>query len=154
MSNNNYDYEIQSARALTTRGFQTNSVFTGREADRTELVKMEQRAILDAVAEQIAQRKGLLAQVLGRELYRQARMMFLEELEASDDYFKRAEKLYSHHARKRAIESIYELWDRYEAFLYGVAGDSDNQIRQIAGRTPFPDPEVQRSWLRRLFRGG
>lgn len=151
MSDNDYDYDIQSARALTTRGFQTDPIFTGRETDRADLAKMEQRAILDAVAEQIVQRKGLLAQMLGQELQHQARMMFIEELEASNDYFRRAEKLYSHHARKRATDFILVLWDRYEVFLCGVAGDSGNQIRQIAARSPFPDPEVQRSWLRRLF---
>ena len=151
MSSN--DYEIQSSRAITTRGFQTDPIFMDQAGDRKDLAKMEKRAILDAVAEQVMQRKGLLAQRLGQELYHQAEILFLEELEASDAYLKRAEKLSSHHARKRFVVFVDRLWDQYEAFLLYTAADGGNQMRQIAARSPYPDPEVQRSWLRRLFQG-
>lgn len=151
MSNN--DYDIQSSRAITTRGFQTDPIFMDQSGDRADLAKMEKRAILDAVAVQVMQRKGLLAQRLGDELIRQARVLFLEELEESDAFLKRAEKLSSHHARKRFVVFVEHLWDQYEAFLLYTAADSSNQMRQIAARSPYPEPEVQRSWLRRLFRG-
>lgn len=148
---NSNDYDIESVRAITTRGFQTDPIFMDREGDRADLAKMEKRAILDAVAEQIMQRKGLLAQRLGRELYQQAEIMFLEQLEESDALLKRAEKLSSHHARKRFLVFVDRLWGQYEAFLLYTAADGGNQMRQIAARSPYPDPEVQRSWLRRLF---
>jgi hypothetical protein len=150
MGNNNHD--IQSSRAMTTRGFQTYPIFMDQAGDRAELAKMQKKAILDAVAEQIVQRKGRLAMQLGHELVQLAQNLFLEELEACEPLFKRAEKLSNQHARKRFSTFLLNLWDQYETFLFHTAMDCSRSIGQIAVRSPYPDPEVQRNWLRRLFR--
>lgn len=147
------DYEALSSRAITTRGFQTDPIFMDQAGDRVELAKMQKKAILDAVAEQVLQRKGRLAMQLGHELVQQAQTLFLEELEACEPLFKRAEKLSNQHARKRFTAFLISFWDQYEAFLFYTALDSARNISQIAMRSPYPDPEKQRSWLRRMFRG-
>jgi hypothetical protein len=149
----NDDYEVQSSRAITTRGFQTDPIFMDQEGGRAELAKMQKKAIIDAVAEQIVQRKGRLATQLGHELTQQVQILFLEELEACEPLFKRAERLSNQHARKRYTAFLLNLWDQYEAFLIYTAMDCNRNMSQIAVRSPYPDPEVQRNWLQRMFRG-
>jgi hypothetical protein len=84
---------------------------------------------------------------------RQAANLFLEELEAHDKLLTRAEKLRSHHARKRYIKFLEALWDQFERFLLYNALEGARSVSTVARKSPFPDPEEQRSWLRKLFSG-
>ena len=148
-----HDYEILNSQTLITRGFDTDPVFIGQEADRLDLEKMRNKAVIDAVAQQIMGRKSQLAAVVGQELVRQAANLFLEELEAHDKLLTRAEKLHSHHARKRYIKFLESLWDQFDRFLLYNALEGARSVSTVARKSPFPEPEEQRSWLRKLFGG-
>lgn len=148
-----HDYKILSSQTLVTRGFDTDPIFIGQESDRLDLDKMRNKAIIDAVAQQIMGRKTQLANVISLELERQIKHIFLEELIADEKLLARAEKLSNHRARKRFIAFLEALWDQFERFLFYNAFEGARSVSNIARKSPYPDPEEQRSWLRKLFSG-
>ena len=54
---------------------------------------------------------------------------------------------------KRYIQFLESLWDQFDRFLLYNALGRGRSVSTVARKSPFPEPEEQRSWLRKLFGG-
>lgn len=142
-----------SSRSLTTYGMETDLIFLSDLPDEKYLQKMQSRAVLDVIAQQILARKGEVAKVLGAEAKHQSLIIFLDELVRSEELARRAEQLTMPLTRRAFEKYLAVSLQEFGRFLERADMQGDQGLLRIAGHDPFPPEEEQRGFLRRLFGG-
>ena len=144
--------DLQISRGLSTHGFESELIFVGNAKDRRQLERMQGQATLDAIAQQVLERKHQLAKKLGQLSFDYSFKIFYEELVASEAMLKKAESLTTPAARKAFAAFVYNGWEQFGRFLERSDLECARGLLSVANRSPFPqEEEEQRGFWRRLF---